>query len=413
MLFLTGYQDKELYRIPAVLSLKNKYYGKTGVPIDAFITPMSIFYTDNKNHLVVRFKRDILSYGEDFIDKPFEQDDTLQILNEIKLESYIKEKPLRHLAYCIEKYKNTTDEQFYSHPISYKMLKELLGSDKYMDTEYSFTPDAYSPMFDGDSYWFPCAIDTVFASFSNRLLRNHAVIAQLNTHHIFGYLGYDSVLYCIDYNNNGEDTITEKDLIRRAFYIDTEINIAREVDVPDWMNNVNFFNFSSVQFLKDYIVLPDGTCIDYYDRELPEKSTHYKNVNAMNALIKMFIDYDKVDKTENNAPHLGIIAPVNFNILKLDMIETLIFPMLMSRSLLNECAVKNYLRLRELFIRIGLTADFSTAIINIASVNENLSETEAICCDELFKTLCVLENAMNKEEFITLLNDSDRLKEVI
>ena len=413
MLFLNGYKDRELYRITEILSPKNKYYGNSGIPIDAFITPMSVIYTDSKNRLVVKFKKEIIKYGEEFVDEPLEKENTSQCLYELRLESYNKEKPLRHLAYCIEKYKNTTDEEFYSHPISYKLLKELLSSDEYMDTEYSFTAEDYNPLFDGDSYWFPCAIDTVFASFTNRLMRNNAVIAQFNTHHIFGYLGYDSVLYCMDYQSKGEDTITEADLRRRAFYIDTEKNTAREIDVPDWMKNIGFFNFSSVQFLKDYIVLPDNTCIDYCERELPDKSTHYKNVNSMNDLIKLLIDCKSIDKTGTNTPYLDIKAPDNFDTLKLDMVENLIVPMLRSRNLLNDVAYENFLRLRELFIKIGLTTDFATAIVNIATVNESLSETEALCCDELFNTLCMLEKSMDKDDFISLLNDLDRLQEVI
>ena len=105
MLFLNGYKERELYRITEVLSPKNKYYGNSGVPIDAFITPMSVIYTDSKNRLVVKFKKEIIKYGEEFVDEPLEKEDTSQCLYELRLESYNKEKPLRHLAYCIKKYK--------------------------------------------------------------------------------------------------------------------------------------------------------------------------------------------------------------------------------------------------------------------------------------------------------------------
>ena len=95
------------------------------------------------------------------------------------------------------------------------------------------------------------------------------------------------------------------------------------------------------------------------------------------------------------------------------MVENLIFPMLRSWNLLNEVAYKNFLRLRELFTRIGLTVDFSTAIQNIATVHESLSDDEAVCCDKMFETLCTREKSMDNDKFIDLLNDSNRLQEVI
>ena len=57
--------------------------------------------------------------------------------------------------------------------------------------------------------------------------------------------------------------------------------------------------------------------------------------------------------------------------------------------------------------------DVNTALVNIATVNEYLSDCEYLCCDKLFNALYELESAMDRKDFIALLNDSDRLQEVI
>ena len=413
MLLLNGYKEREFYRIIEVLSPKNKFYGNSGIPIVAFITPMSLVYSGRKNHLVVKFKKQILDYADGFIDEPLEQGDMPQALYELKLETYEKEKPLRLLSYCIEQYKRSTDEEFYSRPISYRLLTELLSSGEYIDEEFSFSPGDDNPLFDGDSYWFPCQIDTIFTGFSSRAFRNNAVIAQFNKPHIYGVLGYNSVLYSMEHQSNGEDIFKETDVQKCAYYIDTEHNTARKVDTPEWLNGVSFFSFTSVLFVKDYIVLPDNTCINYYGEVLVDKTIHYRHVDELNEIIKLFVDYKALERIPQHIPYLEIAVPNDFSILNIDVIENLILPMLESKDCLNDIAAMNYIRLHTLFEKIGLTTEFTTALVNISEVNKKVSKTD-LCGDELFSILCLLAKTLdNNDEFIALLNDINRLQEVV
>lgn len=381
-MFIKGIDDGEFYGFKDVFDKSLFFHQDSILRVGGWETPISIFYTDGEV-IKVCFRKELLEYA-DSEEFPVQPTETLEC--------------------ALTKYKEA------GYPFDIKSLflyevKEKLESGEYFAVEGAdIFKDFFGNPYHYEDLWFPVDVDAIIINpslpFATAKNQAKAEIVFTNpSRSLNGFVGFDGLFY---------RRIPHK---KHQHYSFRAYNLSCGIKPCEAKLAEKCKNFSSAIFLKNYVIIDDGTCFNYDGNICEAETIYHKKANFINGILYNLTDISK----EIGQPKdiLEIVVPEGANTDDISFFDEIVIPSLESINVLNMKSFNGFCGMHDLIVYAGLSQNYKTAFLNIKTLNENIifgGSSRGLASSKLLDNLNILKSNTTQEDFANLLNDEIELK---